>query len=845
MTTSYKKLVLAASIAALTSACSGSNTQTSNTAPTTTSAETPAVASSSAAPTVSRLAIGEIDGFGSVIVNGVHYDTDKAEIIVDGEIASEDALDVGMLVEVDAEETAEDGAKDKSPEAKQIRFYSKLVGEIEGIDAQAQTLTVMGQTVIINDETLLDETINELSLAPLDQGTFVRVSGRTQENGEVVASRIDIREKQDRTFFSGLIESIDDNTGLISVDGQTVDSSNANIRGELATGLRIFVRGVMSDSVLQADRIAVISRMPESQGSTNKDTKEIIDIKGEIKRTDDGFTMGDYPLIDLQDDMIQNGELDDIEGELVNITGELSDNGEIIVNSAEIQLPVTLIIKGEVEEINSDTSNLVTDISAAPAGSTAIKVNGEYYFAKDDTDFIDRASDERFFNVADIRIGDKLVIDAYFNKQEQRIAKSIMRIDNDNQTQGLSAKLFVTVENIDEKGLIISTDGTRISITENTFLDEGIDFNNVQFGVDGDQFIVHGFYDDNQVLQATFVGIEHDDIDDFMDDFPSEQFTKEGIIEQHRAAIERAEAAIARAKENTQFSEATRNRIVRALERIVEGHNDIINKLLGDTPIKQPIDDIPQEETPVEEIPAEEVPAEETPEEEAPANEENPSEKDPEQDPATPTEEIPSDESEETPVEEQPEEENVSEEDMPSKETPIEEIPEKEYPADNSPIKELPSDEVPTEEWPGKEYPETPWPADHIPSDSTPVKEYPSEKFPVKDFPSEEFPIKEFPSDQNSDNSQEDSNNEAPIDLIESEGEGEKILKRIDHVEALIASNLKFIAKSEIELEAIKQNENASDFELHRATLLEKFIKIALDDNKKFKEEITQLQAQL
>ena len=45
-------------------------------------------------------AIGPIDGFGSVIVNGVRFDTDNAVIVVDGAAASLSDLEVGQVVVV-------------------------------------------------------------------------------------------------------------------------------------------------------------------------------------------------------------------------------------------------------------------------------------------------------------------------------------------------------------------------------------------------------------------------------------------------------------------------------------------------------------------------------------------------------------------------------------------------------------------------------------------------------------------------------------------------------------------------------------------------------------------------
>ena len=43
---------------------------------------------------------GTIDGFGSIFVNGIEYETDDAEIVVNGQAADESALRLGMVVDV-------------------------------------------------------------------------------------------------------------------------------------------------------------------------------------------------------------------------------------------------------------------------------------------------------------------------------------------------------------------------------------------------------------------------------------------------------------------------------------------------------------------------------------------------------------------------------------------------------------------------------------------------------------------------------------------------------------------------------------------------------------------------
>lgn len=56
--------------------------------------------------------VGVITGFGSVIVNGVHYETNKSVFRIDDEAGDESSLTIGMEVEVRGR-LSEDGPEEK------------------------------------------------------------------------------------------------------------------------------------------------------------------------------------------------------------------------------------------------------------------------------------------------------------------------------------------------------------------------------------------------------------------------------------------------------------------------------------------------------------------------------------------------------------------------------------------------------------------------------------------------------------------------------------------------------------------------------------------------------------
>ena len=85
---------------------------------------------------------GPINGFGSVIVNGVHYNTDHAEFWVRG-VRAEADLNVGSYIHLEGT-TSADG---KEGVAKLIYFQPNVIGAVSSVDLLAETFVVLGQTV--------------------------------------------------------------------------------------------------------------------------------------------------------------------------------------------------------------------------------------------------------------------------------------------------------------------------------------------------------------------------------------------------------------------------------------------------------------------------------------------------------------------------------------------------------------------------------------------------------------------------------------------------------------------------------------------------------------------------
>ena len=149
---------------------------------------------SAAGSSAGTFATGPIQGFGSIIVNGVHYEHERAESISgdDDSAARPEDLKLGMVVEITAGRVDDNGRSVPS----RINFQTALVGPIDAgsIDTTARTLTVLGQKVIVTDLTFFDTRITG-GFSGLSAGQVVGVHGLFDKTtGENTATRIELKD---------------------------------------------------------------------------------------------------------------------------------------------------------------------------------------------------------------------------------------------------------------------------------------------------------------------------------------------------------------------------------------------------------------------------------------------------------------------------------------------------------------------------------------------------------------------------------------------------------------------------------------------------------------------------
>jgi len=209
---------------------------------------------------IDRLGVttGTITGFGSIIVNGVRYETTgQTEYEIDDGPGGQDDLRVGQQVTIRWDST-DDGVTRRS---QSVRYQDNVKGPIASIDVPGQSLVVLGQVVLVDPATLLGPGISPADITGLVPGQFIRVSGLLDANRAIRATRIDLLNPGGDDYeVRGIVESLDVLTDTFVINGLTVDYSQATNPPALANGQFVEVEGDTFDSgsgTLFADKVEI------------------------------------------------------------------------------------------------------------------------------------------------------------------------------------------------------------------------------------------------------------------------------------------------------------------------------------------------------------------------------------------------------------------------------------------------------------------------------------------------------------------------------------------------------------------------------------------------------------
>jgi len=318
---------------------------------------------------------GPINGFGSVIVNGIHFDVDGAQIYVADEQASEEVLRPGMVVTVYGDMN-EDGVRGT---AKRVDFDFDLIAYVEQLAPDNSWLVAAGETVLIDELTVIEG-------QPLQVGSGVYVSSLDAGSAGRLAR------------YVGVV-AVDEPIGMLSGSGSA--SSDDAVEAVVST-----------DETTNFGSVGAVSDLttPDVSGRS-------VSVSGLVAQLDpaDRFTVqGVTVLITGTTGFIDGDAADLAVGASVLVSGQADSDGLVYADEIHFRSSDSIPLQGEVVAINGSVVTLAgVDVSV-----------------QNTTLMLDNSSAAiRRFSVADLALGDKLKVYAY-RTDEGLLLTRLERVDS-------------------------------------------------------------------------------------------------------------------------------------------------------------------------------------------------------------------------------------------------------------------------------------------------------------------------------------------------------------------------------------------------------------------------------
>ena len=358
------------------------------------------------------------------------------------------------------------------------------------------TLTVLGQTVIINSETSFDDDIVPGSIAGLAINDVVEVSGFFDANGNIVASHIELEAAGGDVEVTGIVSNVDNAAFTFEINDLVVDYSSATLEG-FPGGQPENGQTVEATGTLGGSNELVAATVEFEDGDLGFEDGEISGLITRFASASD-FDVDGVPVTTDAGTEFENGSSADLAlNARIEVEGVVNASGIIVADSIEFEPEGNLEISGLIEAVGSD-SVTVFDVTISVTAKTA--------FEDDSDDGLTR------FDLTDLGVGDYVDINA-FDSAGSIVATGIER-DDDPGTVGLSG-IIATVG--DQQFTIIDVDVLTDSETEFELGDSEVDAGTF-FAAALNRFAeVSGIWN-GQAIEADEVEIDDESGDDDDDD---------------------------------------------------------------------------------------------------------------------------------------------------------------------------------------------------------------------------------------------------------------------------------------------------------------------------------------
>ena len=284
------------------------------------------------------LAVGVISGFGSVIVNGVRYETSDATITVDDNPGIDSDLAVGQVIVLKGsiDDNGTTGTADS------IDFDAEVEGPIASIAADGASFVVLGQSVLTDADTVYEDSL----ILPLQVGDEIEISGFRLADGTILATRVELQSQGSELEVKGNVANLNAAGLTFEVGTLTVDYSAATLEdfpgGDIDEGDWVEVHGT--------------GRIEFEDNSIDGDDGDHVEIEGLITRfaSTTDFDVSGQAVVTTAGTEFEGGAAGDLGIDVkVEVEGEFNAAGTIVADKVEIKKTSSVRIEATVDVVDT------------------------------------------------------------------------------------------------------------------------------------------------------------------------------------------------------------------------------------------------------------------------------------------------------------------------------------------------------------------------------------------------------------------------------------------------------------------------------------------------------------
>ncbi len=328
---------------------------------------------------------GAVQRIASVFVNDVKYETGSASIWIDGQPGSEEQLQVGQIVGV-LGTVNPDGVTGRADE---VFLNHQVVGPVERLTPMG--LNVLGQTVVVDETTVVAAEIADFSVTSLQVGDRVAISGRRLADGRVLASWIGRAAERQPLTVLGRASAVRSRSGRFKLHGLTVTARLARLEGisAIRAGDLVQVTGAF-----RVGRLLIARSVRAIEDPRAASGRATLSGFSDGRGADDTFMLDGRRINLVPGTFFEGGTAEDIRrGVEVTVSGWLNGD-QLVATAVRLAPPADHCVAGPVEAINVDAATL-------NIGGTPINVNR--------TRLVDHSIlAVRRFHLAHVNVGDYL-----------------------------------------------------------------------------------------------------------------------------------------------------------------------------------------------------------------------------------------------------------------------------------------------------------------------------------------------------------------------------------------------------------------------------------------------------